>query len=418
MELLHEKFIASSGICTDSRNLSKDCMFVCLKGDLYDANSFVEDVLQKGARYVITSRTDLPPNEKLIIVPDPLKTFQDLAYSHRKQFNIPVIAIGGSNGKTTTKELVAEVLAQKYNVLKTERNLNNHVGIPTVILQLSPKHEIAVIEIGANHVGEHAGLIKMVEPTHVLVTNNGLDHLEGFGSYENVRKANAEIYEWARAHKAFAFVDNTLSDLMKDSEGLERVVYDPSGVLLDKEVLFAGFVYKGIPFTSKLAGAFNAVNILAAITIGEYFAVPLQKIIQAIENYQPALMRSQMMEYRGAPWLVDCYNANPSSMKVAIESFMNSKTNLKKALILGGMRELGTYSKEEHQKLVNKVKDFDLALLVFVGDEFSECKIPESAKFFKTSADAKKYLDGISFEGMTCLIKGSRGIKMEVILGK
>jgi len=402
MEDIYKKFLEAKGLSTDSREDVGGKFFVALKGDTFDANDFIEQVLDTQVKYIVTTRKDFAENPKVISVDDTLEALQQLAAHHRKQFSIPMIAIGGSNGKTTTKELVAGVLEQKFKVLKTEGNLNNHIGVAKTLLNLSKNHEIAVIEMGANHQGEHLVLMNIAQPTHILVTNNGLDHLAGFGSPENVRKANKEIYDWAQNKDMSAFVDESQEDLVQDSEGLNRIFYSPNETACE----------------SNLAGDFNKINILAAMKVGETFDVSSEKIAQAIKNYKPGLLRSESLEYRGAHWIVDCYNANPSSMKVAIDSFVNTSKGKKKGFILGGMRELGSYSESEHQKLVGYIMLQNPDLLVLVGEEFSVCSLPEGAHYFKTSIEAKLYLDSISLEGFNLLLKGSRGIKMEVIIDR
>ena len=402
MQELYQKFLDTDAVTTDSRENVVEKMYVAIKGDVFDGNKFIEQVLDAGAKYVITNRTDVPTDQRIIVVEDTLKTIQDLAAYHRNHFTIPIIAIGGSNGKTTTKELLAEVLGKKYSVLKTEGNLNNHLGVAKTLLRLKQEHEIAVIEIGANHLAEHDLLMNMVRPTHILVTNNGLDHLEGFGSPENVRMANKEIYDWAQGRDVTAFVDESQSDLMTDSEGLQRIFYTP----------------KSEAYESSLAGDFNKINVLAAMKIGETFTVPEAGIEQAIKNYKPSLLRSESLEYRGAFWVADCYNANPSSMKLAIDSFVAHSKNTKRGLILGGMREMGEFSHSEHQKLVDYIVEQNAELVVLVGDEFENCNIPKDFHLFKTSSEAKAYLDSVPLDGFNLLLKGSRGIKLEVIIDR
>lgn len=398
---IYKKFLETKGLSTDSREDIADKFFVALKGEHFDANDFIDQVLNKGVRYVLTTRTDVE-DPRIISVKDTLEILQHLAAYHRQQFSIPIIAIGGSNGKTTTKELVAVVLDKKFRVLKTVGNNNNHIGVAKTILNLNKDHEIAVVELGANHKQEHVILMDIVKPTHVLVTNNGLDHLEGFGSPEGVRSANKEIYDWAKKHASIAFVDDSQGDLLEDSEGLERVFYTPTTIACE----------------SNLAGDFNNINIIAAMKIGDFFGVSPDDVAQAVKQYKPSLLRSEFLDYRGARWVVDCYNANPSSMKAAIDSFMNQGSGINKILILGGMREMGDYSKSEHQKLVDYSASKNVSLVLLVGDEFDKCIIPENFHLFKTSSEAKAYLETISLEGMNVLLKGSRGIKMEVIIDR
>lgn len=420
MEDLYQKFLETSGINTDSRTPQENSLYVAIKGENFDGNTFVEKALENGARYVITTRTDFPDDPRVISVTDTVKTLQELALYHREKFSVPIIAIGGSNGKTTTKELIAEILSRKFDVLKTEGNLNNYLGVSKTLLRMKPENQIAVIEIGANHLQEHSDLLQLVKPTHMLVTNNGLDHLEGFGSIENVRKANAEFFEYARnkARGVMVFVDSSQEDLVEDSKDLERILYNLSSVAISQKTQYAGFTYKGVEFTSNLAGSFNAINMLAAIVVGEKFAVTLSKMQSAIAEYRPTLLRSEVADYKGATWIVDCYNANPSSMKLAIENISMNSEYFHKGLILGGMREMGNFSDSEHQKLIDLAKSSGAEMLVFVGNEFSTCTLPKDAHWFANSTEAKQYFDSLNLEGFLVLLKGSRGIKMEIIIGR
>ncbi len=406
-------------IVTDTRKIIPGCLFVALKGETFDGNDFAETAVEQGASFALVSNPKFTENKKMIVVENVLQVLQDLAKIHREKFNIPVLVIGGSNGKTTTRELTTIVLQKKYKVHATQGNFNNHIGVPLTLLEMSQDTQIAVIEIGANHIGEHTELLKIVQPTHVLVTNNGQDHLEGFGSIEGVRIANGEIFEWAKQHNAEIFVNKDIADLIEDSKGGKVILY-PEKEFLSISEITAGGKYNNTIIKSNLFGSFNEQNILASIVVGEYFKVPLLDIADAITEYQPTLKRSQIIKQDNYTLIMDCYNANPSSMELSLRDLFQSFNNLEKIIIIGDMFELGEQSKKFHQEVLefigDKVKSNDT--VICIGVDFSFYKEKFSFNFFRTTLDAKVFFETINKTGKVVFMKGSRGIKLEDILNK
>ena len=391
-------------VSTDTRKDLTGSVYFALSGENFDGNTFVHEALHKGAVAAVTSDTQ-NVGENIFVVDDVLKTLQAVARIYRKKFSIPILAIGGSNGKTTSKELIRDVLQTQYRVHATEGSLNNHIGIPFSILSMPRDTDIGVFEIGANHPHEHIDLLDILEPTHVVVANNGMDHLEGFGSPEGVRAANKEIYDWAKTHTAHAFVNEEDTDLMQDSEGLERTLYKTE---------------QGKEYTTQLIGTYNQINIALALCIGDYFKVDKEKATQAIADYAPHSKRSQLLVKDDVTFIVDCYNANPSSMRLAVKSFMESPAQ-NKAVILGDMLELGTYAETEHEKVVKKIKEYmslgKLQQAVFVGNNFKKVlgEQPENVLWFADSAQVREWFVKQDFTGYTVLLKGSRGVKVEKV---
>lgn len=401
-------------ISTDTRKDLSGSIYFALKGENFDGNDFVKEALSKGA---IASVTDNPEKvgDKIYLVSDVLKTLQFVANKYRKEFNIPILVIGGSNGKTTSRELVGEVLKSKYKTYVTKENLNNHIGLPLSILQMPKNSEIGVFEIGANHKGEHTELLKILEPTIVVVTNNGMDHLEGFGSPEGVREANKEIYDWAYENKALAFVNKNLEDLLEDSYKLKRILY-PEFELSYSNEKYLKINFEENDYVTNLIGDYNISNIQLTISLAKYFNIDPHQALETLSQLKPFTKRSEVLEKDGNTFILDCYNANPSSMKLSLESFANSFQK-PKGVILGDMLELGSYSKEEHKKTVDQVKGYNFDTVIFVGPNFKEV-LDDSFeyKWFKDSVQAKEWFKKEDFKGFTFLLKGSRGIKIEQIL--
>ncbi len=413
-ELLSE---ASMGISTDTRTVKKGDIFVALKGDKFDANEFAAQALEAGATYAVIDNLSYKKDDRYIVVENTLKTLQDLAHLHRLTFSIPILAIGGSNGKTTTKELIHTVLSKKYKTHTTTGNLNNDIGVPLTLLSMKPETEIAIIEIGANHPGEHLTLLDILNPTHVLITNNGADHLEGFGSLDGVRNANKEIYDWAQAHNAHALVNNAIADLMEDSADLDRTVY-PIKPHESISSLYAGVQYDGMDFTTSLFGAYNEPNILAVIAIGEYFNVPLSDIREAIASYVPTLKRSQYIHADGYDVVLDCYNANPSSMELALRDFFGHTASGKRIIIVGDMLEMGDVEQVVHKDILDIVSSLydSNDIVVCVGHRFGLYKNSFPFQFYETSAEASVYFNTLDLTHKTVFLKASRGIKLEDVI--
>jgi UDP-N-acetylmuramoyl-tripeptide--D-alanyl-D-alanine ligase len=400
---------------TDTRTISGGAIFVGIKGDLFDGNAYCQEAIEKGASYVISTNPDGINDPRILTVTDPLLTLHQIATLYRKEFIIPFLVIGGSNGKTTTKELIHAVLSKKYTVHTTQGNLNNHIGVPLTILQTPKNAEIAIIEMGANHPHEHTVLMDIVQPTHILVTNNGADHLEGFGSLDGVRKANKEIFD--KAGSAHAFINKNLSDLVEDSVSLPRTLY-PTAQHKSTSSLFASLIYKDISFTSSLFGSFNEANMLAAITVGEHFTVPLPYIQEAIASYEPSLKRSQVIQKEDHMIILDCYNANPTSMELSLKDYFAHSEAGKRIVIVGDMLEGGETEDEAHEVILQLIKEQKNTndIIICVGKRFGKYQKNFSFNFFSTALEARGFLHTIPFANKKIFLKASRGIRLEEIL--
>lgn len=404
-------------IVTDTRKIVPNSIFVALVGEKFDGNDFAENALEQGASFALVSNPKFVGNEKMIRVDDTLKTLQEIARIHRETFSIPVLVIGGSNGKTTTKELITAVLGKKYRVHMTEGNLNNHIGVPLTLLAMPRDTQIAVIEIGANHIGEHAELLHIVQPTHVLVTNNGQDHLEGFGSISGVRTANKEIFDWAKQYRAEIFVNKNIVDLVDDSSGGDVISY-PEKEFTGISKITAGGNYNGVAIKSNLFGSFNEANILASIAVGEYFKVSLSDISNAISEYEPTLKRSQIIERDNYILIMDCYNANPSSMELSLKDVFQSFRDREKIIIVGDMFELGDQSLHFHQEILQLIQGNaqENDAIICIGNDFSYYQEKFPFQFFKTTTEAKVFFESLDKNRKVIFMKGSRGMKLEEIL--
>ncbi len=406
-------------ISTDSRVIGPNTIYIGLKGDIHDGNAYAISALESGAQYAIIDNVQCKQGEKMILVEDTYKTLQELAHIHRAQFSIPVVVIGGSNGKTTTKELIAAVLGKKYIVHTTKGNLNNHIGVPLTLLSMPITTEIGIIEIGANHANEHAELMKIVEPTHVLVTNNGSDHLEGFGSVEGVRAANKEIYDWAREHNAVIFVNKEIADLSEDTINTNRILY-PTSEYKSTSDIYAGVIYNNSLIKTQLVGSLNELNILAAVAVGEYFKVSIDDMISAFAEYVPTLKRSQLIMQDSANIILDCYNANPSSMELSLRDFFKASAGHKRIVIVGDMLEIGETEKDAHFEILNQIKknmtEGDTVLCV--GPIFSIFKDQFPFLFFANSNNASEIFNNLDIVDSYIFLKASRGIKLEDVINK
>ncbi len=418
-------------VTTDSRNCPKDSLFFALKGDKFNANAFAATALENGCAYAIVDEVEYAVDERYIVVDDVLSSLQDLAKQHREHLGTKIIGITGTNGKTTTKELIASVLKEKYNILYTQGNLNNHIGVPLTLLQLKPEHQLAIIEMGANHIGEIAMLCDMAQPNFGLITNVGKAHLEGFGSFEGVMQTKAELYNYiaSKGLGVFINIDNTyLKEMVQSAQINEDKLVSYSINLHPDVFLVTGKVVESRPYLtmncqtgdefdvqSQLIGAYNAENILAAVTIGHFFGLTNAQIKHGLEAYVPTNNRSQYIETKDNHLIVDAYNANPSSMQIAINNFAQT-SNVQKMLILGDMLELGAASLAEHQVIVDMLIDKGLYNTFLVGKEFQHTK-NDFLKFDKVD-DLVEYLSSHKITDQTILIKGSRGIQLEKVLSK
>lgn len=419
---LYTHFLECSGISTDTRKITPGCLFFALKGENFDANTFAAQALEKGARYVVIDNNDYNNGSTTLLVDNSLTALQELAQYHRKQLGLPVIALTGSNGKTTTKELINAVLSKKYTVTATIGNLNNHIGVPLTLLSFTKDTEIGIVEMGANHQKEIEFLCSLAEPNFGYITNFGKAHLEGFGGYEGVIKGKSELYAYLEQHTKMAFVNLDDSIQSEKTKDLARFTFSAdehnSNVTvsdIDANPMVSLY-YKDTHIQSNLIGIYNAANISAAVTIGNYFKVPDELIKEAIERYVPVNNRSQMIEKSGNHIILDAYNANPSSMAAAIANFTQLDA-VDKTAFLGDMFELGTESPEEHKKVISLLEDEDNITVYFVGKHFYENRTTQPNFFFAESFESlKEVLAGKIFTHQTILIKGSRGMALERIL--
>lgn len=401
---------------TNTREDVSGKVFFAIKGNNFDGNIFAPEAIDKGALAAVVDNPKIK-GDKIYFVENAINAFQESANLYRKLLKIPIIIVGGSNGKTLSKEIIREVLGKKYRVCATEGNLNSQIGVPKSLLQIDKDADLAVLEVGASNPGEHARLMEIIEPNFVVVTNNGLDHLEGFGSPEGVRRANREIYEWARANKATAFVNKSHPDLMEDSEGLERKIYSTHDLSVVRSMPLV-LKFGSREYETNLVGAYNLENIALALALGEYFEVSSDMALEAVSKYVPSSKRSQFMKVRGVNVILDCYNANPSSMRISLESFFNSAKG-PRGVILGDMLELGRYAEEEHKKIVEYVFRQKLDSVIFIGSEFKRALVGTDFKYswFPDSEKAAEWFKEQVFDDFTFLLKGSRGIAVEKVLG-
>ena len=418
---LYEIYLQHPSVQTDTRKLKKGDLFFALKGPSFNGNEFAKQATEQGASFAIIDEKQFAIDGKTILVEDVLTTMQQLARHHRNQFNIPFIAITGSNGKTTTKELIHTVLSGSYMTYTTEGNLNNHIGVPLTLLKIRKEAQAAVIEMGANHRGEIASYCEIALPTHGLITNCGKAHLEGFGSEEGVKKAKGELFDHLRNNDGTAFIMNDYDYLKEMSKGIKKIIsygtHDAgiTGIAEPGEQYLEVNFTKG--FTSRiqtnLVGDYNLPNVLAAVAIGKYFDIPDDKIKSAIENYQPTNSRSQLVEKGKNKIILDAYNANPSSMKAAIQNFSRNG-NSNRILALGAMAELGNASVEEHQSLIEEIQKFEWKEVLLVGGDF--LRTNHNYHSFATPSEAGEWIRTQHFENVTWLVKGSRSIQMEKLL--
>jgi UDP-N-acetylmuramoyl-tripeptide--D-alanyl-D-alanine ligase len=416
---IHDYFLKCNSVSIDTRKIEPGSMFVAIKGENFDANTFAKEALEKGASFVIIDNSDYFIDERTIIVKDSLTTLQKLAKFHREQLNIPIIALTGSNGKTTTKELIQAVLAQNYNTKATLGNLNNHIGVPLTLLSFTKETEVGIVEMGANHQKEIEFLCEIAKPDFGYITNFGKAHLEGFGGVEGVIKGKSEMYTYLSAHHKTAFVnlndpiqvDKTMN-INSFTFGLNN---ENADVLIDSITAnpFVEIVTNNTKITSHLIGLYNSNNINAAISIGVKFGVSLEDIKKAIEGFVPQNNRSQMLTINSNEIILDAYNANPSSMSVALENFFQLE-NDNKIAILGDMFELGDESLMEHKSIVELVTTNNSVITYFIGKDFYANKIEnENCYFFISYEDFSEYFKEVKINHYLILIKGSRGMALE-----
>lgn len=420
---LYELFKQYPSVCTDTRKVQQGDIFFALKGPNFNGNLFAEKALQAGAAIAVIDDPALVQIPGTVLVEDTLAALQQLAGYHRSQFKIPFIAITGSNGKTTTKELVHAVLSTTYKTYTTQGNLNNHIGVPLTLLSVCEDAEMAVIEMGANHQKEIAGYCTYTNPTHGLITNCGKAHLEGFGGIEGVRKGKGELFDHLRGKGGAAFVCSDFDYFHAMANGLQEVHWygttagEIIGEVLESEPFLKVQISKGFeePMTisTNLVGSYNIYNVLAAAVAGRHFKIPAAQIKAAIENYVPTNSRSQLVERNGNKIILDAYNANPTSMAAAIENFARLHAE-NKMLFIGGMMEMGEDSEKEHAQVIQLINKFPWKDVILVGGDFA--KVPHPYRYFSNSEEAAAWWKANETEGNYLLVKGSRSMKMEKIV--
>ena len=434
---LHDLFQSSTGISTDSRNVKPGQIFVALKGDNFDGNQFVDMAFKNGASFAIISNSALSNKENVILVDDTLKTLQDLSNLHRQKFDIPVFALTGTNGKTTTKELINHLLSVKYNTLCTKGNLNNHIGVPLTLLELKNNHEMAIIEMGASAQGEIEELCRIANPDFGLITSIGKAHLEGFGNIETIIKTKTELYRYLKEHKGLFFFNEIVTDLVcelmnnnnesteifshKNMKGknISRIEDISDNIFLKLKILDSN--NKEFIASTKVYGNYNFTNIVNAIKIADYFGVETEKIISALENFETKNNRSEIVNWNENTLILDAYNANPTSVMAALKSF-DKIENDNKIVILGDMLELGEASEMEHKTIINElIKLYNkFERIILIGSRFFEqfqkiIQLPDNILSFKTVNDASTFLAEQNYKNKIFLAKGSRGIKIETL---
>ena len=421
-KLLHQYFLECNSVSIDTRKIKLDCMFFAIKGENFDANTFAKEALEKGAKYVVIDNNDYFIDERTILVKNSLMALQELASFHRNFLKLPIIALTGSNGKTTTKELISVVLSKKFKTVATIGNLNNHIGVPLTLLSFSKHTEIGVVEMGANHQKEIEFLCEIAQPDYGYITNFGKAHLEGFGGVEGVIIGKSEMYNYLRANSKMTFINLDDPIQIQKSLGIKTFTFGHNNPNVDLNINtitanpFLNIAFNNVNIASNLIGLYNANNINAAIAIGKYFSVSDIDIKAAIESYVPENNRSQLIKKNTNEIILDAYNANPSSMNVAIENFLQLKNN-HKLMILGDMFELGTDSMMEHKMIINLLKNESDTTCYFVGSYFYRNKVSQSnIKFFETFETLSEYLKSNMPENHFMLIKGSRGMALERVL--
>ena len=417
---IYSIFQKSTGISTDTRTVKKGNLFFALSGANFNGNKFAKQAIEKGAILSVIDDANFE-SENTILVNDVLATLQQLAKHHRQQLNVPIIALTGSNGKTTTKELINAVLSQKYLTTATAGNLNNHIGVPLTLLAMTKQTEIGIVEMGANHPNEIEFLCKIAKPNYGYITNFGKAHLEGFGSLEGVVKAKSELYAYLRTYKQTAFVNFDDEKQVNASSGINKYTFSEKNnadvqIKLSSASPNVKVQYQGIEMNSNLIGSYNFTNIAAAITIGEYFKIDKKQIKKAIEIYTPTNNRSQIIKKNGNEIILDAYNANPTSMLAALGNFKNLEAS-SKIIFLGDMFELGTASLQEHQTIVDFVTALPNTQVFLLGENFYNTKYDTKIKVFASFDDFKKqFITTKTPSKATILIKGSRGMALERIL--
>ena len=412
IEALHQLFLESSGVCTDTRKITHNCIFFALKGANFNGNSFASEAIDKGAKIAIIDEQASYVEGKTWFCNNVLKALQELAHFHRNHLSIPIISLTGSNGKTTTKELIHKILSKKFQCVATKGNLNNHIGVPLTLLSMNEQTEIGIVEMGANHQGEIDTLSKIAAPNFGYITNFGKAHLEGFGGVEGVIKGKSELYRFLKNSGGKVFVNANDSKQMELTQGMDRILIQKEVTL--KEASHGLLLeWQGMEIQTQLIGTYNLSNLAAAISIGNYFEVDKTAIKEALETYSPQMNRSQVVEKKGYKIILDAYNANPTSMKAALKNLKNNQA-INKIAILGDMFELGEEASKEHQHIVRYLEEIGFQEVFLVGNHFYHTDVLGPNIFrFKSYEDFQEYLSKNSLPKGLILIKGSRGMALE-----
>ena len=419
---LHSLFLNSTGVSTDTRSIKSGTIFFALKGDNFNANKFAADAIELGALFSVIDEEPETENDKLIVVDNVLEALQDLAHFHRKYLDIPIIAITGSNGKTTSKELISSVLSEQFTVFATKGNFNNHIGVPLTLLEMDNSTNIGVVEMGANHIGEIRKLCEIAAPDYGYITNFGKAHLEGFGSLQGVIRGKSELYDYLISNSGLVFINADDSKQLKQIKDYNNIFKFSKSKNSDLEISmqsktpFFKINFLNQEIQSQLIGVYNFSNIAAAISIGHYFELDFLKIKKGIESYQSKNNRSQIIKQKSNTIILDAYNANPTSMNAALDNFSLMKGD-NKIVILGDMFELGDESFNEHKAVIDLVNSLNFSSTYYVGQHFIKHKfLSERAFFFEDTDVLKRHFQSLSISNSVILIKGSRGMSLEVLL--
>lgn len=425
---LYSIFCNYPTVTTDSRMCIKDSIFFALKGDRFNGNLFAEEALAAGCAYaIVDEHDDVRANDRIIKVDNVLKTLQQLSNFHRKKLKIPIIGITGTNGKTTTKELISISLSREFNIAFTQGNLNNHIGVPLTLLSMNKTHEIGVVEMGANHPGDIKELCEIAEPNYGIITNVGRAHLEGFGTFENVIKTKCELYDYLRQNEGKVFVNRENSILYDLSEGMDRILYGKN----DPTLFASGTIANSNPFLefdwsffdssyrvkTRLVGEFNFDNAIAAVAVSKFFGINAERISSSLEEYEPTNYRSQFMRTTMNDLIIDTYNANPTSMKTSLDFFISIPSSLPKMAILGEMKELGEISESEHRRMIEYLSENSDLKIYLVGQIFSNMIVPEGKyKLFESVVELNSYLKSNPVKGHYIFIKGSHSVQLDKVI--
>ena len=411
---LYNIFKEYPSISTDSRNIKKDSIFFALKGENFNGNKFAEEALKSGCKYAVIDEKEYGINRNYILVNNALKTLQQLASLHRDNINIPIIAITGTNGKTTSKELITSCLSSELETAYTKGNYNNHIGVPLTLLEINKKHEIGIIEMGANHKNEINFLCEIAKPNYGIITNIGKAHLEGFKNFEGVKSTKKELYDFIKKNNGIIFINNDDKTLNEISDNIKSITYGKSGDIIGEEVtssVYTEVLFNKIKINSNLIGSYQFYNIMLAIAVAKHFSIKEKNIIKSLESYYPKNNRSQIIQSKSNLIILDAYNANPTSMNEMINSFYKIKKE-GKVCILGDMGELGIFSKDEHEEIIKLNKKLNLKTF-YIGSEFKKLTKKNSFIDFQ---EFKNYLKDFPITNSTILIKGSRSQKLENIV--